>query len=182
MQWNYWEDLSDMFSASAILSLSLCIVIVFGKGDVFTIERTFIKQAKDDVTMRAYYKNNEREILPSNVSWYRDGEIDTFGGKFELQINNTALRIRDLEMDDAGEYKCVIKVSNSSTYITEFKLIVHRAPLPSWALALIITGLVLLLIGTVVFFKCRREISDMVEKNIPRRKKRTHTCETSFHE
>ena len=98
-------------------------------GDVFTIERTFIKQAKDDVTMMAYYKNNEKEILPSNVSWYRDGEIDSFGGKFELKMNNTVLHIRDLETHDTGDYKCVIKVSNSSTCITKFKLIVHGGKL-----------------------------------------------------
>ena len=98
-------------------------------GKVFTIERTFIKQAKDDVTMMAYYKNNKREILPSNVSWYRDGEIDTFGGKFELKMSNTVLLIRDLETDDAGDYKCIIKVSNSSTCVTKFKLIVHGGKL-----------------------------------------------------
>ena len=54
--------------------------------------------------------------------------------------------------------------------------------IPQWAVALIIVGLVFLLAATIIFFKCRQEISAIVIKRIPRRKKRTYTAETSFQE
>lgn len=149
------------------------------KGNFYQIDRKFITQVGDDATMEAYYKGLDIHTI-MNTTWYMHDQRMVLGGRFTLSRSNTVLTIKDIELQDKGDYKAIAHGLNNSTYVTKFTLFVHLKPIPKWAVVLIILGLILILVGTVIFFKCRREVTDIVVKRFPRARDRTSTTETSF--
>ena len=84
-------------------------------------------QVRDDVTMEAYYKDIDVLIHPINVSWYKNSKKLPLGRRFKLTNNNTVLRIKDVQITDKGEYQSVLVATNTTTFITDFTLVVHKS-------------------------------------------------------
>lgn len=93
---------------------------------IHRIDRKFIAQTGDEVAMEAYYKDIDIRNSATNVTWYKQNEKIKFGGRFKLSNNNTVLTIKNLYLEDKGSYESVIMATNSSTFATEFKLIIHN--------------------------------------------------------
>ena len=91
------------------------------------MDRSFIVVALDDVVMKAFYKGIDVLTVPINVSWYKQEELLSIGGRFQLSENNTVLTIAETELQDKGTYKSVLAATNASKFITEFTLVVRKS-------------------------------------------------------
>ena len=74
--------------------------------------------------MEAYYKGLDIHTI-MNTTWYMHDQRMVLGGRFTLSRSNTVLTIKDIELQDKGDYKAIAHGLNNSTYVTKFTLFVH---------------------------------------------------------
>ena len=101
--------------------------MVFYLGTTYRMERNFIVEVSDSIAMNAFYKDIDVTTAPTNVSWYRHGELLLIGGRFQLSKNKTVLHIQEIQLQDKGRYRSILAAEVNLKFITEFTLVVHNS-------------------------------------------------------